>query len=327
MKPITRASILGILAMQLFAGTVAHAADSDAFYVQKERGWFWREPEPEADGEHPAKPQPVAPRPEPAPMQQKPAAPPTPAPFSTKWFRENLDKYREQAIDNPTKENVTAYIALQRVMLDKASTFSDVWQEVILQDTDFNESKRRPSSSAGSAALDEQALASKTHVAQAVAERVGVWFFFRSDCSACDVQLNALQGLAERYHFKVLPVSLDGRPLIRRPKMQFVADKGQANQMGVESLPSIFAVVPPSSYVKLTEWVASTDELVERLLVVSKTLGLIDEPTMASTRPVVQTKVSSNFGRDMDQKILDDRQSLTDYIRKEIRSSERAHSR
>lgn len=326
MNKIIRSLWLLLLLPGLGSAQVATTADGQQFYVQKERGWFWREPEPEPEEDKPVRlppPRPVA-APEPKPSQP---AVPAPAPFSVKWMRENMERYREQAIDNPTKENITAYIALQRVMLDKASTFADVWQDVIQQDTDFNESKRRPSSAAGAVALDEQARAAKAQVAQAIAERVGIWFFFRSDCAPCDVQLTALQGLAERYHFKVLPISLDGRPLVKQPKMSFVADKGQSAQLGVDTLPTTFAVAPPNNFTKLTEWVASTEEIIDRLLYASRSMGLIDDSTFGSTRPVKQVKVSEGIGQKIDPKVLDNKQSLTEFIRNEIRSGDRTHSR
>ena len=47
-------------------------------------------------------------------------------PFSAAWFREHMQSFMDKAIDEPTNENVRAYLYLQRVMMDKGSQFADV---------------------------------------------------------------------------------------------------------------------------------------------------------------------------------------------------------
>jgi conjugal transfer pilus assembly protein TraF len=65
-------------------------------------------------------------------------------PLSTAWFRKNLEKYRDRAIDDPSAENVAAYYYLQRVMMDKAHRFTDVAREVVMSDPFLDENQRRP---------------------------------------------------------------------------------------------------------------------------------------------------------------------------------------
>ena len=112
-------------------------ADRSTFFHDKERGWFWREEFIEP--------------PLPKPKKEKHPTP-IPArdfteeiqPLSVAWLRKNLEKYRDQAIDTPSPENVAAYFYLQRVMMDKAHRFTDVAHEVVISDPRLDENVRRP---------------------------------------------------------------------------------------------------------------------------------------------------------------------------------------
>lgn len=112
-------------------------ADRSTFFHDKERGWFWREefiepplPKPKKE-KHPT---PIPARDSTEEIQ----------PLSVAWLRKNLEKYRDQAIDVPSPENVAAYFYLQRVMMDKAHRFTDVAHEVVISDPRLDENVRRP---------------------------------------------------------------------------------------------------------------------------------------------------------------------------------------
>ncbi len=55
-----------------------------------------------------------------------------------------MQSFMDKAIDEPTNENVRAYLYLQRVMMDKVSQFADVSQQVIMGDPVLDEIGRRP---------------------------------------------------------------------------------------------------------------------------------------------------------------------------------------
>ncbi|MCX7100910.1 MAG: conjugal transfer protein TraF, partial [Methylobacter sp.] len=131
------------------------SVQNSTYYEDKERGWFWYE-EPVLD-EDVAEPEPLLP--EPPPIQEKkaepePAKPPEAKPLSAEWFRKNMEKYRDKAIDEPTPQNVSAYMYLQRVMLDKAEKFTEVSQQVVMSDPVLDENSRRPIATFGAFAMD-----------------------------------------------------------------------------------------------------------------------------------------------------------------------------
>jgi conjugal transfer pilus assembly protein TraF len=57
-----------------------------------------------------------------------PAAASGPAPLSAAWLRANLERFRDQAIDDPSPRNVALYLYLQRLVLDKAERFAEAGQ-------------------------------------------------------------------------------------------------------------------------------------------------------------------------------------------------------
>ena len=98
------------------------------FYQRGQEGWFWYRviPEP-AEAEEQIKPESGVMEPTKDELKL----------FSAAWFREHMQSFMDKAIDEPTNENVRAYLYLQRVMMDKGSLFADVSQQVVMGDPVF----------------------------------------------------------------------------------------------------------------------------------------------------------------------------------------------
>ena len=247
------------------------------FFQEKERGWFWRE---EIIDPPPSKPK--------KEIQLTPASPQGipegPKPLSVAWLRKNLEKYRDQAIDAPSPENVSAYFYLQRVMMDKAHRFTDVAHEVVISDPRLDENVRRPISSFAVQAANREASKTSQDSLTLVAKSTGILFFFRSDCTYCHLQAPLLKVLEDRYGFKVYPVSLDGLPMPGWLYSDFHHDQGQAAQLGVQATPSLFLLNPPGKVLPLSQGILSLDDLTNRILTVAHTEGLITDADYDTTR-------------------------------------------
>ena len=211
-------------------GTSAWAPESgnaEPFFLDKERGWFWREVEPEpVKKTKPEVPQKVIASP--TPTKEAP-----PAPLSVSWLRKHLGIYRDKAIDDPSPENIAAYFYLQRVMMDKAHRFTDVAHEVVLSDPGLDENTRRPIATFGAQEANRLATRTSDESLSLIAQSTGILFFFRSDCSYCHLQAPLLRILEERYGFKVFPVSLDGMGMPGDLYQDFTIDQGQAARLGI----------------------------------------------------------------------------------------------
>ena len=210
------------------ADTVVAGAGAQSFWTQKKQGWFFYD--------DPAPPTEPAPPPEPAFVpQSEPATPaPTPPPgtFSAEWFRANLPKYKDAAWDNPTVENVRTFMLLQRYAMDRSTLFADATQLAVLGNPYLDETARRPSATFAAHALDKQAGQARSEVLGQIAESIGIFYFYASDCDLCQTQVPVVQMLTHR--FTVTPISLDGQDLPGRPFPHFKTDRGHAQLLGVQ---------------------------------------------------------------------------------------------
>jgi len=250
-------------------------------YADKARGWHWKEAIPVPEEPPAPEPPAVAPPAAPAKVAKEPEGP---RPMSAEWIRQNMPKYLDAAIDDPTPQNVSNYLYLQKYSMDAADRFSQVSRRVVLEDPNLDENNTRPVWVGGSQALEASAAKSIKTTLQGLAQTAGLWFFFRSDCEACHVQAPVLDAFAKKYGFTVFPISLDGGPLANSPFKSYVVDQGQGQKLGVQYSPSIFLAKPPNTFVSLTQGLVAMPEIETRLLELATQSGLIDETQYQTTR-------------------------------------------
>lgn len=252
------------IATILLAASAAQAGNIDPFYADRQRGWFWHEdpsdvqpaPEPVA----PPPPKAAAPTPAPAP------APAEPAPMSLAWVKANLETARDRAIDNPSRENVEAFLAIQKVYLDKSSKFSVAFQDT-LRGSAFDENANWSAGTAGQRAVEQDVTDTENRLIKAVARVAGLWVFYRSDCSYCKSELPALINLRAAHGVKTMLISMDGLPLAGAESLPWVKDTGQAARLGVQATPTIFISHPASNtLVPVSHGAIAQDELTRRLV-------------------------------------------------------------
>lgn len=94
-------------------------------YQPQDQGWFYYNWELEED-----KPLSELPQALPQGKMTLEQLPPVPEQISVAWLRTNLPKYLEFAMDNPSQENVLAYLYLQTYASQQASVFSEQAQLV-----------------------------------------------------------------------------------------------------------------------------------------------------------------------------------------------------
>ena len=270
--------------------------DLETFFDRKEEGWFWyRDAAEEERLPLPLRPLPPAPPPAPpAPPTPPPVAPPPAAPaplpgppvFSVQWLRKKLPELREIAIDEPSEENVAAYMYAQKVMMDKAGTFATVWQTVLRKDPLLDENNRFPIGSTFKLmALREQDKARYTAL-RALNQKAGLFYFFRSDCDYCHAQTPLLYSFAREFNFFIFMVSLDGKPLPGMRPDEYVVDQGQARQMGISVVPAIVLAAPPKDLFVITQGYLTYHALQNRIYLAAEDLGLIPPDLKIAAHPM-----------------------------------------
>lgn len=278
----------------LLSSPVSVSAKIEGFYKEGEEGWFWyQDPAPveEPENKEPEKKE----EPSVVVMEAPKDAPPPaeveekgPAPLSAAWFRENLQTYMDRAIDNPTKENVEAYYLLQRVMMDKAETFSKVAGKVVVGDKLLDEVNRF-SLDGGTVNRSTRIAREKSEEAvRMVSEKAGLFFFFSDECKLCGEQVRILSQFENVFGTKIQPVSIDGSPIKGgNLKKEPILDQGQAELLGIEKgAPAIYMAAPPDKWVPLAFGVVSQNQLMERVLLAAEDNNIISTDYFNETRAV-----------------------------------------
>ncbi len=248
-----------ILALILvFMSTSVHAK---GFYEGKGEGWFWyqdpiieepvvEEPKKEEKKEEPKKEEPKKEvvknqfNKEIEIIKEQKEESKEPPPMSTKWLKDNIPKYIAEAQDNPTKENIELVLLLNRVAIDKAQVFAEKAKEITRLDPVLSGRGMFPQSMPERqfeyGSIDTVA----TNLVKGLNQKVGLYFFFHSDCPYSKKQADAMDGMEKLYGLKVVAISMNGKGLENTAyEKKFIPDNGKAKKLGIDVkiTPSIYA--------------------------------------------------------------------------------------
>ncbi len=266
-------------------------------------GWHWYEPEeiaPEQSPEEPA-----------LPVSPTPAAPPVdntlfpnkgPAPLSQAWLRENLPKYLDAAIDNPSHENVLAYYRLQKIAIDKSSAFSDASTLAITGTSELDQNNRRPLSTFATHLMDDQATENRQKLISTISQRAGIFYYV--DNSEFSKRMHQIvTSVAERFNFHLTIIAKE--TLVGEHQVsEYLPDHGHADLMGVTTFPTVALVTPEGHYDLSAQNAIDSESLVERLIFSALRLNIITKSEFNSIRkfnyrdydlPPIQTSVNNDL--------------------------------
>ena len=244
------------------------------------------------------------------------------------WLRQNLPKLRDAAIDDPSYENVRRYFYAQRVMMDKASKFSSVAQEVSKFEVALDETLRRPDNQTALYDFKLGAKNSRNSVVQALSKEVGFFFFYTSSCGYCSKQAPLLQRLSKDTGINVLAISLDGRPLPNGEFPDYVTDPGTLRErLKVMVTPTIYLVKNDGSeFHNVAAGLTSPDELMRRTVMLANRQGWITEEQYNSTREVNEILLADDTKEKLyvdEEKVFSDPNYLADKLREKFQQNYR----
>jgi hypothetical protein len=237
----TRNSLLAFAALFALLLAPSYQAAADSWWYNEDEGWFFYK-----DTYYPEEEKPRAPA---------PAPPAETAELYTDRMQRIGKELMSTAIEDPTEENVGAYMEHNKAQLIMADNFSVAWQKVLMKYPHL---------------LFEGGLKhSYEDVNNAVASlgnEAGLYFIHSSTCPACRKQAAALRDFeqAHNYRMKVFPITLDA-PLPEYPDA--VTDNGIARNLNVTQIPSIFIAFPSRGKVeRISEGYIDKHDLERRLL-------------------------------------------------------------
>ncbi|QMI49761.1 conjugal transfer protein TraF [Burkholderia sp. MBR-1] len=240
-----------------------------AYYERKDQGWFfYNDPKP-------PRPEPIAEEPPPPPPPPPPSAEAKPAPFSVEWLRKKMPIMLDAAINDPSVDNVSAYMYAQRMMLDMTDGFASQGQKVVQSDPYLNEEYRMPAATFAKRSSLFAVAKAKREVLADLTQRAGLWFFFDSKCAFCSAQFETLQRVARSTGFVVKNISLDGRPL---PGMNaFVTDAGRKvfARMNLAVTPAVVLVHPPDKFLVVAHGAMAEDALLDKIVLAAADQQLV----------------------------------------------------
>lgn len=274
--------------LTLLLGLLVGPVHAGGFYERNAEGWFWyedpeiveeedddeEEPELVAEPEPEEPPEPVEPLPD---FTEQPED--QPEPMSVAWIRDNIDDIRNTAIDNPTDENILAYYYVQRVMLDKASTFADRARLVALEHPEIDEQHRVPGTKAGREQADQVATAMQSEIIDQLRDEAGLWFFFRNDGYSEQVA-RSLQMLKGRHDIHVTAISIDGHPPPGDAASifpEYLIDDGQSETLDLQDAPAVVMVRPPDEFQVIGHGALTRSTLERRIVQGATQLGWISD--------------------------------------------------
>jgi conjugal transfer pilus assembly protein TraF len=183
----------------------------------------------------------------------------------------DLKAKRDLAILEPTPENVKSYIEAQEVVMNRASTFSDVWRRVIWQNPDVNYELKRPANNAAIKTFDDMHQAAEVQTTNSFGKDWGLFFFFRSDCPYCHRMAPMLKMFSSTYNLAILPISEDGGGLPEFPNPQ-VDKAGVAKQLGLDVVPAlVLGNVKDHRMIPIASGMVSAQDILQRIYVLTQT--------------------------------------------------------
>jgi conjugal transfer pilus assembly protein TraF len=231
-----------------------------AFFERRAEGWHWYQDslsENEVE-EKKKKPDPVL-----------PSQTPTQAIESQ---RKEIESKLHAAIVEPTRENLMAYIIIQKALMDQSQRFSESWQRVVMTTPALDESLVHPVDQNARHVYYGEKSKELTKRIKTLSQEYGLFFFFKKECPYCHQFAPVVKHFAEKHGWSVLAVSLDGGTLPEFPHAR--RDNGIASRLQVGHVPALIALHPQSGQtIPLAYGLVSESEIEERIELLTRAIG------------------------------------------------------
>jgi len=245
--------LISLLLVVLF---VLPASSQSYWWEKGDEGWFfYKDPLREEEKEEAKEER------KPEVKRESPA--PGPGPLFTERMKKRGDELLSRAMENPTIENVKAYMEYNNLMMKLSENFSLAWQKALMMYPEFEGPV--PVSDADKDLYFQSVRKREQEILQGLSREAGLFFFYSSSCPHCERQaLHLRRFMAEHPYFVVKPVSSDGGVLPEFPET--VMDNGIFSRLGVDKVPSIFLAFPPDRFERISVGLLTADELKRRLI-------------------------------------------------------------
>lgn len=161
-------------------------------------------------------------------------------------------------------EDERIFLAMQDYWLKEAAIHGKINQLALLKYPEYDFSVTHPTSQIGTKLQDAIENTKKIQTIKALADSTGLIFFYRGQHPIDLQQISILLDFCNRYKFKLLPVSVDGKISTLLPDSKI--DNGQAKYLNIRYFPAILIVNPKTKkFSPIAFGLTTQDLLIERL--------------------------------------------------------------
>lgn len=281
--------ISSFLVLWLLAGNHSAAAETleDGFYSRSSEGWFFYNEEQEPEEEEIEQEEPV--------MAEIPAPEPTPdkkeaqnnksalVPGSIDWLKKNLPVYLSHAVNNPTQENIKAYLFLQKMMTDKIEKFSNEYNLAVLGDPLYDDSIEQSETYAVNRLKNKESEEAIKGILKYLSSNITI-LYIMDDSPFSLFQVDVIQRVVNKYGFQLHVVSVS--PTLENNALPpgVIYAPGIDKKLNLSILPASLIVTKEDKMVPFLLGGAADEEFISRLIKAAYREHVIDEEAFKKTR-------------------------------------------
>lgn len=252
-----------------------HTPHTSPFFHDHTRGWHWYERFTLKDQEPETRSQEKQPKQIPNAI----SLPKSPTEL-IKAYREELERRLHTAWIYPTPQNIKAYQAMQKDMMDRSKVFSTVWLQTVFQNPELDHTLISPVNQQGRHIQIDMNKNSTFQAIKDLSQTWGLFFFFSDDCPYCHQFAPIVKKFSDTYHWEVIAIRVeggeepDGHEGSHQDNLKSLFPNAQSNNgllqtWGIKVLPSLFAVNPTTrEAIPIANGLTSLDEMENRIMTI-----------------------------------------------------------
>jgi len=259
---MSKARLKALISLLLFLALTPLAYSGPFWWERRDEGWFFYKDPPkpvlsQAEGEEEKKEE----------EKKTEVRLEIPSSEPESLFTERMKKWGEgllsRAMEEPTIENVKAYMEYNHLVMKLSENFSLAWQKALMMYPELE--GPAPVSDVDKDLYFDTLKGREREILYGLSKKAGLFFFYESSCPYCERQAYHLKRfMIENPYFVIKPVSLDGSVFVEFPDT--VTDNGISQRLGVNMVPSIFLAFPPDRFERISSGLVTASELKRRLI-------------------------------------------------------------
>ncbi|NGX50737.1 MAG: hypothetical protein K1060chlam2_00587 [Chlamydiae bacterium] len=161
-------------------------------------------------------------------------------------FQEKFQAAKALAVMDPTYENITIYLRIQKQVVENSEKFAKIWEVILLEDAQLSDQLLNPTASFAVAARKNLAYQRIDQFIEKNKKDHLLLFVFDSTDPLSLIAAEMAKEFEEETTWKVIGVSLDGGSIPQFPSPRYSTDKGEA--LGVMVAPAFIVACPEKEY-------------------------------------------------------------------------------